>query len=55
LQDIQLNIRMMAYRFDFAYVRADACSASADLVGNDRFVLGFKVFDEVYDFNGEVH
>jgi hypothetical protein len=32
-------------------IRSDTGSGSADLVADDRFVLAFKIFDQIKDFN----
>ena len=34
---------------------ADRCSASADLISDNRFVIRFQIFDKIYDINGKFH
>ena len=37
----------------FVDIRSNTGSGSADLIGDDRFVLAFQEFYQVQDFNGK--
>ena len=39
----------------FMDVSTDGCTASSDLVGNDRFVIRFQLFNKTYNIHREFH